>query len=138
MKLLIIQFHPVSYHLIPLRSKYSPQLSVLKHLQSRQSLPRVYSYTSSTVDQKIVSITNNTQQRVYQHTRKKEIFTYTVRIQSLKKFHRPTGIQHPQYAKLFRTNQSRHVAKNICNTDEICHDGHTKINPTTLHFTQYN
>jgi hypothetical protein len=34
MKLLIMQFSPISYHIIPLRSKYSPQHPVLKNLQS--------------------------------------------------------------------------------------------------------
>jgi hypothetical protein len=34
MKLLIMQFSPTSCHFIPLRSKYSPQHSVLKHPQS--------------------------------------------------------------------------------------------------------
>jgi hypothetical protein len=33
-KLLIIQFSPTSYYLIPLRSKYSPQYPLLKHPQS--------------------------------------------------------------------------------------------------------
>jgi hypothetical protein len=31
MKLLIMQFSPTSWHFISLRSKYSPQLPVLKH-----------------------------------------------------------------------------------------------------------
>jgi hypothetical protein len=34
MKLLIMQLPPTSYHFIPLRSKYFPQYSVLKHPQS--------------------------------------------------------------------------------------------------------
>jgi hypothetical protein len=34
MKLLIMQFSPTSCHFIPLRSKYSPEHSVLKHPQS--------------------------------------------------------------------------------------------------------
>jgi hypothetical protein len=34
MKLLIVQFSPVSCHFIPLRSRYSPQHPVLKHPQS--------------------------------------------------------------------------------------------------------
>jgi len=34
MKLLIIQFCPISCYSLPLRSKYSPQLPVLKHSQS--------------------------------------------------------------------------------------------------------
>jgi hypothetical protein len=34
MKLLIMQFFPTSHHFIPLRSKYSPQHTVLKHSQS--------------------------------------------------------------------------------------------------------
>jgi hypothetical protein len=33
-KILIMQFSPISSHFIPLRSKYSPQHSVLKHPQS--------------------------------------------------------------------------------------------------------
>jgi hypothetical protein len=33
MKLLIMQFHPISRHFISLRSKYSPQHPVLKHPQ---------------------------------------------------------------------------------------------------------
>jgi hypothetical protein len=37
MKLLIIQFSPTPCHFTPLRSKYSPQDSVLKYLQT--SLP---------------------------------------------------------------------------------------------------
>jgi hypothetical protein len=32
---LITEFSPTSYHLIPLRSKYSPQHPVLKHPQSK-------------------------------------------------------------------------------------------------------
>jgi hypothetical protein len=31
MKLLIMQFPPISRHIIPLRSKYSPQHPVIKH-----------------------------------------------------------------------------------------------------------
>jgi hypothetical protein len=34
MKLLIMQFSPISCHFIPLRTKYSPQEPVLKHRQS--------------------------------------------------------------------------------------------------------
>jgi hypothetical protein len=34
MKVLIMQFSPISYHFIFLQSKYSPQHSVLKHSQS--------------------------------------------------------------------------------------------------------
>jgi hypothetical protein len=34
MKLLTMQFPPISRHIIPLRSKYSPQQPVLKHSQS--------------------------------------------------------------------------------------------------------
>jgi hypothetical protein len=34
MKLLIMQFSPISRHFISLRSKYSPQHPVLKHPQS--------------------------------------------------------------------------------------------------------
>jgi hypothetical protein len=34
MKLLIMKFSSVSYHFLPLRSKYSPQHPVLKHPQS--------------------------------------------------------------------------------------------------------
>jgi hypothetical protein len=34
MKLLIMQISPTSDHLISLRSKYSPQQSILKHPQS--------------------------------------------------------------------------------------------------------
>jgi hypothetical protein len=34
MKLLIMQFPPISHHFIPPRSKYSPQHPVLKHTQS--------------------------------------------------------------------------------------------------------
>jgi hypothetical protein len=33
MKLLVMQFSPFNRHLIPLRSKYSPQYPVLKHHQ---------------------------------------------------------------------------------------------------------
>jgi hypothetical protein len=41
MKLLIMQFPPNSRHIIPLRSKYSPQHPVLKHPQS-MFLPEVF------------------------------------------------------------------------------------------------
>jgi hypothetical protein len=34
MKLLIMHFSPAFYYLIPLRSKYSPQHSILRHPQS--------------------------------------------------------------------------------------------------------
>jgi len=38
MKFLIMQSSPVSHHLHPLRYKYSPQISVLKHPQSMPSV----------------------------------------------------------------------------------------------------
>jgi hypothetical protein len=34
MKLLLMQFSPASHHFLPLRSKYSPQHSVLKRTPS--------------------------------------------------------------------------------------------------------
>jgi hypothetical protein len=34
MKLIIMQFSPISRHFISLRTKYSPQYPVLKHSQS--------------------------------------------------------------------------------------------------------
>jgi hypothetical protein len=37
MKLLIMQFSPISNHFISLQSKYSPQHPVLKHTQSVQT-----------------------------------------------------------------------------------------------------
>jgi hypothetical protein len=37
MKLLIMQFPPISRHIIPLWSKYSPQHPVLKHPQSEDN-----------------------------------------------------------------------------------------------------
>jgi hypothetical protein len=38
MKLLIMQFPPISRHIIPRRSKYSPQHPVLKYRQSMSTL----------------------------------------------------------------------------------------------------
>jgi hypothetical protein len=37
MKLLFVQFSPISYHFISLRSKYSPQRPVLRHPESGYS-----------------------------------------------------------------------------------------------------
>jgi hypothetical protein len=41
MKLLITQFSPLFCHFLPLRSKYSPQRPVLKHLQSTRAVCKV-------------------------------------------------------------------------------------------------